>query len=234
MKWKAFSFLLAGLVLITPSAYANQQQQDYTITVSGEATKMVVPDKVLLTLSVKAEDKKQVKAVELQGQKSQLLMAALRSLGVTEKEVSTSGYSYGAVYEYVSNKNVLRGYQAVQYLTVKTVREKAASIVDGVSDVANVGGVSFYVSNPNELREELVNSAIDDALHMAKRRADRLGVTLGSIVAYQESNSDSRPQMRMGRSPSARAESADSMPELPAGETEFRVIVSVTYKLVVN
>lgn len=220
---------LGGMLMANP---ANAQSQTYTVTVSGEAVRPVVPDKVMMSLTVQAEASKQVKAVELQGAKSQTVMSLLRSLGIPDKDVSNSGYTYGPVYDYIQGKNKLRGYQAVQTLTVKAPADRGGSLVDALSVVAEVNGISFFVSNVKELHEELVNSAIDDARARAERRANRLGVILGPIVGYEESSPDSvEPRPRMAR---AMAERADSAPELPAGETELRVTVSVTYRLAVE
>lgn len=205
--------------------------EDYTLVVNGEAVKSVVPDKVLMSLTVQAEAPKQKDAVDKQKRKATQLLDILREVEIPDKDISTAGYSYNAVYDH-STARRFKGFQVVQNFTIKTNPEKAGELVDKISAIAEVNGINFIVSNEKELKEELVGLAINNAKEKAKKRAGQLGIKLGKIVNFQESGQGNRP--RGGRMMVAAAGAGmreDSGAELPAGETELNVVVSLTYQI---
>ncbi len=227
-----FSALFSVFLLASPA----QAQQDYTVTVTGEAVASVVPDKARVALTVQAEAKTQADAVNQQALNSQQLMRLLRQSGVSDKDVSTAGYSYGPVYDFVKNEQKLRGYKATQSLVVSTPRDKGSVLVDAVSSVAKVDSVSFFVSNVKELHELLVDSAINDARTRASLRASQLGLSLGPIVGYSESPNrlNVRESAAAALSRSAAPAGAGATPEFGAGESEVHASVTVTYKILVH
>lgn len=204
-------------------------EKEHVIQVNGEGVVNAAPDELLVSLTVQARADKVQAAVSQQAQKMQALLAFLKKSGVEDKAVSTSSYWYGAEYDYQNNKQVLKGFASRQQLQVRLPLAKGGAVLEGIAAYGTVDGTTFAVSNLKELQEQAVNLAIDDAQSRAKRRAEKLGVRLGSVLGFNESGSaPARPRFEKAMRASAMA---DAAPELPAGEAEIHMSVSVTYEL---
>jgi uncharacterized protein YggE len=215
-------------LMSTVSAFA--EEKVYTLTVAGQAAVMAVPDEAIVSLSVKTErcrHRKDAKT-ELDGLATSLIQYLL-AVGVPERSIKSLQRQVGPVYENNPDSKRRRlGYIGSQRFQVRVPLEAADELLDGLPDVANEEGVAFRVSNERELRERIVNDAIEDAQARAASRAKRLGIGLGPIVGFSESHlGDVRPQA--AGSMTRKAER--STPQLPAGENELRVNVSITYRI---
>lgn len=227
--------VVLALMAVAPVAAVAQDKEEkvYTVTVSGEAVMAAVPDKALISLTVQGQPaKKRREAEENQSRLAKGLVDALKAAGVADRDIKSQYYQLQDYYEQQKDgKNERKGYFVVQQFQVRVSRERASAVLDQVPDFANVGGVQFYVSNTRALQDEATNSAIDDAKQRAKTRAERLGITLGPILAYQEGQLG-RPQPQMKTMAGGMSAMADeAAPELPAGEDEIHASVTITYRI---
>jgi len=224
-------FVFAGGFFALPAVADNTT---YTVTVMGEGTVSAIPDQVNLFVNIDSFSKgSQQAAMRRQAEKTEIVLSILGQAGVDTRDggdVTTLNYRFGPKYEYdrTQKKNVLTGFVATQHLKIRTSLSAAGEVIDVISNHASVNQVSFVVSSRDELLEMAANLAIDDAQARAKRRAEKLGIELGVIVGFQEGNSFS-PMPIMAKGISAMRV---AVPQLPAGETEIRATVSVTYELI--
>lgn len=218
-----------------------------TITVSGEGEVFAVPDTAEFSVSVQEEAKEVKAAQETATKKSNDILAYLKSQGVEEKDIRTTDYSVYPQYDYVNGvcsnggycqpgKQVLRGYQVSQTLTVK-VRdtEKAGDLLSGVGSrgASSVSGLSFTIDDQDALEAQARGEAIDDARAKAKMLAKQLGVSLVRVVGFSESGD--RPiyyakTMSMAADGMGGMEAAPA-PQIPTGENKITSNISVTYEI---
>ncbi len=227
--------LTAGWLMQTIGRTSEAPNASNTITISGTGTVSAVPDIAVATIAISVEGSTAKIAQNDANKKSAAVVDYLKKAGVKEADIKTSGYNIYPQYDYNRGISRIRGYQVTQSLTVK-IRDmdKANDILDGVvSAGANqVNGLSFEIDKPDELQADARKKAIDDANAKAEELEDELGVDLGRIVSFSESGNDYYPiRYSTAKEAMGMGGGAVPAPELPAGENEITVNVSITYQI---
>jgi len=207
-----------------------------TFSVSGVGKVSASPDIAVADIAITVEGATSTAAQDDANKKSNAVVDYLKNTGVKTSDIKTSGYNIYPQYDYTDGRTRIRGYQVTQSLTVK-IRDldKANTIIDGVVDAGanQVSSVRFEIDEPEKLQAEAREKAIAEAKQKAEELVDQLGVRLGDIVGFYESSNDYQPIM-YGRGGGAdvmlKAESVPA-PELPAGENEVTVSVTITYQI---
>jgi hypothetical protein len=208
-----------------------------TITVSGEGKIYSAPDIAELTFGVTTGPQRTAKqAMTMIKTSMDKVFKAVKDAGIAEKDISTEQFSLSPQYDWNEGRQTLRGYEARETLRVK-VRD-----LDKVSDVLTVatdaganqaGDVSFTIDDPEKVRAEARQKAIDQAKAKAVTLAKELSMSLGDIKGFSEGGGYTPPiYMRSA----VKMDAAGGAPEsaavpLPAGEQEVNVQVSITYEL---
>src|SRR5574340_233750 len=155
------------------------------ITVEGVGNVTLTPDEAQLSLGVQAQAASAAAAQAQANGVMAKLVAAVKRLGVADKDLATQWLSLQPQYAYEPNGSQpprVSGYQASQSLAV-TVRDlsKAGAIIDAaVAAGANqVGGISFAVADPTAASAQARTAAMADAKVRAQALAAAAGVTLG-------------------------------------------------------
>jgi uncharacterized protein YggE len=206
------------------------------ISVSGTGTVTATPDIAVADIAISVEGATAKGAQDDANKKSKSVVDYLKKAGIKEADIKTSGYNIYPQYDYTNGLNRIRGYQVTQSLTVK-IRDmdKANTVVDGVvgAGANQVNSLRFEVDKPELLKSEARKKAIDDANTKADELRDQLGVRLGKIVSFSESGDYTLPFMYGMGSGGAlmKADVAVSAPELPTGENEIVVNVTITYQI---
>ncbi|MDE1867925.1 MAG: SIMPL domain-containing protein [Thaumarchaeota archaeon] len=173
-------------------AYAQQVMyysppQENTISVTGSATASISPDLVSLQLGVDTQATTAHDAMTQNAQAMNATATAIQSLGITQNEISTAGFTIDPVYNqtgpyppYNSYKNELVGYKVSNTLLIKTTKlDLAGSILDtAVGAGANrVDSVSFSLSPAKQksIQDNLLNNAILNSQSRAEKALDPLG-----------------------------------------------------------
>lgn len=164
-------------------------------SVVGEGKVEVVPDTIYVDLgisvtNVATAEEAQKKIDEVNNK----LIAALKNLGVDEKDIKTSNYNINPVYNYFPNaENKITGYNGNATVNVKLKDAKLASgvIAKATEAGANqVTGTRFVVDEPEKYREEARNKAIENAKEQSQKLSKELGISLGKVVNIVESSGD--------------------------------------------
>ena len=210
------------------SAIAHEQKP--SITFAGEAIVLAVPDRAVVTLSIQTVQYSQrADAKRLLDSRATTLVNYFDRAGVSERKYKSIRRQISPVYERSSGMSNLVGYSGYQSFQVKLALDDADEFLELLPDIANEDSVTFFVSNARELRDAAVDLAIEDAKARAQRRAGVLGITLGGVIGQTESNLGQGQARESGRVMAAM--SADASVQLPAGENELRVNVTVTYRI---
>lgn len=160
-----------------------------TIAISGEGKVTGIPDIATISVGLQTE-KPDVKSAQTENTtKMNRLIENLKNLGVESKDIQTSYYNIYPQYDWTNGKQILRGYQVSQGVSIKIrnlskIGDILASAGEGGAN--QVSGLSFNIDDPEALRQE----ARVEALQNAKEKADALarvaGVELGKIVSFSE------------------------------------------------
>jgi len=204
-----------------------------TITVTGEGKVFAKPDIGEISLAVNSEARTVEEAQRDATAVANRIVAVLKEKGVEEKDIQTTNYSIGPIYDYPDGTRRLRSYQVNQNLKVK-IRElaKTGEILAAASQAGanQVGGLSFTTDDPTAIQTEAREKAIEDAKAKAQELAAKLGIKLGKIIGFNEFGGV--PPMPFFGAVAEKGMGRDfPAPQIPVGENEIRVNVNVTYQI---
>ncbi len=205
------------------------------ISVSGEGKVMGTPDIAMLSFGVQTDRLPSAEgATKDLGTRMQKIIASLKQQGIAEGDISTQSLSLYPVYDYSDGRTIPRGYQAGQTLSVK-VRD-TAKVGDVLSLAASsganqIGGVSFTIDDPEALRDVARAEAIAEAKEKAQELAGQLGGSLGRMTAFSENGGGYYPPVMYARDMMAGAVANEAKLDVPSGDQEVVVNVSLTYEL---
>ena len=160
-----------------------------TIAISGEGKVTGIPDVATISAGLQTE-KADVKTAQKENtDKMNRLIANLKNLGVESKDIQTSYYNIYPQYDWTNGKQILRGYQVSQGVSIKIRNlSKIGDILAaaGENGANQVSGLSFNIDDPEVLRQEARVKALQNAKEKADALARVAGVDLGKIVSFSE------------------------------------------------
>ncbi|MFH1455074.1 MAG: SIMPL domain-containing protein [bacterium] len=214
--------------------------QKDTIVVSGKGELTVKPDIANVSFSVMEESMDVAKASDAVNTKMAKIIESLKTNGVDEKDIKTTGYNIYPRYDYVSaqtypynGKQVLAGYDVTQSISLK-IRDltKAGKVVTdlGTLGVTDMSGLNFTNDKYDDLVKQARDEAITQARSEAKKLAKALGVRLVKIVGYSEGGNYPVYYDRavMSAAPMSKG-GAEAV--LPTGENKITSNISITYEI---
>ncbi len=253
LKWGkivliVLAVFLAGEAIGVLKGLGDSSPVHNTISVSGEGEAVAIPDIATFSFSVSAEGKEVSEAQAQVTEKMNAIIAALKNMGIEEKDISTSNYS--AYPKYVSEASVCTptycppsrgsvqdGYTVSHNISVKVRNTqdagKALSLV-GEMGATGLSGISFTVDDRDAIIAEARAEAIANAKEKAEILADNLDVRLGKVISYYD-DFGATPyydyaEQGFGGDGTVRANVAPT-PDLPTGESKVVVRVNVIYEI---
>lgn len=221
-----------------------------TIQVEGEGEVTAVPDTATFSVTVQdtASDVQtaQTKATD----QGNAIVKYLESQGIDSTDIQTTDYEIDPQYSYSqapcpispndgtaiycpSGKQNLTGYQVSETFSVKVSdTSKAGTLLAGVGSqgASSVSGLSFTVSDQDQLQEQAQQKAIAEAQGKAQALAKSLGVQLVGIVGFTENNNNPGPYP-MAFATNASVGEAASAPSIQTGQNTIKDDVTVTYEI---
>jgi uncharacterized protein YggE len=241
--------LALSLAVISSTAYAADMIPVRTISVSGQAERKVVPDEAHITVNLNSQAMKLTDAKASHDVKITKLMGIVKDAGIDEKKVKTQSSNIQPIYDYQNDPKtgqgvrVFKGYRAQTSVDI-TIGDtsKLAGLMDKITAAGFEKGAnqewgdllsSYYtLSNPDQIRDELLAQAITNARSKAENMAKAAGAKIGRVYQINEGSVPSyspRPMPMLAMDKSAGAEAAPIAP--PAGEQEVNSTVTVIYEL---
>ena len=225
---------IAGVVLNIISLPVFQSRE---ITITGTGKVYVVPDIATVDISmVNTGNEKSDIPVMIQKNTDDMnaLIGDLKALGIDEKDIKTTQYSLEPQYNWTENEGrVFIGYKITNTILV-TIRD-FTKIGDVLSKAAterhsdSIGNISFGIEDPEKVRREAREKAIEQAKTKAESIAKSAGLRLGRVLNVYDSNSsyyyDAAYEKGLGGSSSVPS------PEIQPGQSEITANVSVVYRI---
>jgi uncharacterized protein YggE len=216
-----------------------------SISVAGKGEVIVKPDIAMISFSVTEQNMDVSKAQDTVNKKMADIISTLKTQGIEDKDIKTTGYNItpkynypkvSSMYYYPQENGVLVGYEVSQSVEVK-MRDltKAGATVSKLGDlkVTNMSGLSFLVDKQDEIQKDARDLAIKQAREEAKVLAKSLGVNLGDVVGFSENgNYPIYPMYEksvMNQAVGMGGATADAV--LPAGETKITSNVNIVYEI---
>jgi uncharacterized protein YggE len=203
------------------------------ITVTGEGRVIAVPDIAGIDLGTQIE---RVTVVEAQTENSRVMnavIAKLKDFGIDGKDIQTTAYNIYPTYDYVNNRQELRGYQVSQNVHVK-IRDltKVGDIIAaaGALGANQAGNIVFSIDQPEDVRQEARVKALENAKVKAASLSRIVGVKLRRVVAFDETVAGGEP-LPYYRSELGGGGAISSSPSIQPGSNEVVVTATVTYEI---
>ncbi len=235
-----FVVFLAVVTLGKLKDLRNPELSYNSITVMGEGEAIAVPDIATFSFTISSEAPSVAAAQEAVTKKTDATLAAMKNLGVDEKDVKTTDYSVYPKYVYTP---CMAGYcppQKQDGYTVSTsvsvkVRDTAkagdALAAAGQSGVTNLSSLSFTVDDSKQVADEAMGKAIADARARAEVIAKQLGVRLVKVVGYYYNNPSEPMYYREAALSAAAPMDQSKTATVVPGENKTKVSVSVMYEI---
>ncbi|MBI4099579.1 SIMPL domain-containing protein [Candidatus Microgenomates bacterium] len=225
-------FLFAKFGPAIPLSMVTTNKTDF-FTVTGEGKATAVPDIAQISLGITVNGAS-VALVQSQANSTiNDVTAAVKKLGVGDKDVQTSNYNLRLDYDFANGRQSIKGYVADINLSVKVRQfDKINQVIDAATAAGanQVGGLNFTLDDASRLKAEgeARKLAIDQAKTKAAQIAAASGLNLGRIINVSESpNFSPRPIMMSGV---AKADSAAAPTEIQPGSSEISVSVTLSYE----
>lgn len=216
----------AGLILAPFTGHAQDITPPLTtpppqIVVTGHGEVKVSPDRATIQIAVQTRAATASEAAAQNATKQQAVLAALRSLGLSNDQLSTINYQVYPEQRYEQGKDpVITGYNVTNTVVADIRRlDQVGKVIDAaLSHGANlISSLQFYSSNTEAARRTAIANAIAAARADAEAAARAAGGTLGgvleiSVMAFAE------PQPMMARQNMLASGAADT-PINPGQET---------------
>lgn len=214
-----------------------------TITVDGEGRITAIPDVATIDFSVSEDGDNASQAQSAAAKKINVALALVKQSGVDDKDVKTTSYSLSPKYQYQApcysgycppvNPRVI-GYTATQSIEVKVRKtDDAGKILSTLGDagVSNLSGPNFTIDDMSAVQQKAREAAIADARTKAKALAKALGVSLVQVAGFYENGGPVYYGKAMASGMGGDMAAPSTAPQIPAGQNETVVDVSVTYEI---
>lgn len=179
--------LVVSVTISAISAAPNANAQEVTpfpsrekvISVTGNANSSVEPDLVNISFGVEIQEKTARDALAANSELMNKVIAAIKEVGITDSEISTSQFNIYPVYDNYEDKETGRytqelvGYRVSNIINVKTEKlDSVAAVIDSAvsAGVNRVDSVFFSLSP--EVYSKLKDDLLEKAILNAKSKAE--------------------------------------------------------------
>ncbi len=253
----ASAFLAVAIALLAVQIIATLHNIDESpnaaqnvITVSGEGKASATPNLATISFTVSEDATTASAAQDVAAKKTNAALAVLKDQKIADKDIQTSSYNVSPRYSYpqpcvynssgmmppcpAGGESKIIGYTASQTVTVKIRNLDSVGVTVsalGGAGISNLYGPNFTIENPDALQAKARAEAIADARTKANELARELGVRVVHVVNYSEGGGSYPGPYYKAETLSADSGPARPVPQIPTGENEVTVDVSVTYEI---
>ncbi len=255
--WAAIIGILAGIYFVVVYANSYSQSVEFSssrsFSVSGEGKVAAIPDIASFTFSVISEGKDIAGIQKDNTEKTNSIIAFIKSKGVEDKDIKTQNYNLEPRYQYYSCPTPLAkgtspesfpirpcppaeivGYTITQTVSVKIRNfSKIGDILSGVvqKGANQTSQLEFTIDDAAALQNKAKQEAIEKARRQAEAIAQAGGFKIGRLISVDESAVFPYP-MAMSRGAAVYAEkSTVAPPVIEPGSQEIIATVTLRYEI---
>jgi uncharacterized protein YggE len=205
-----------------------------TISVSGSGQAFGRPDLAIIQIGVQSNGPDLGQVLAENNQRADAILAALKALGIEDKDLQTSNFSIYPQRDYDPTTGQPK--DTITYhvnntvsVTVRDLSKLSRVLSEAVTAGANqIHGIAFSVADPAALEAEARAKAMADARARAEQLAKAAGVTLGSPISISESFNYAPPTpLALDR---VAAEAVTAIP-VATGQLQVSIQVNVAYEI---
>ena len=199
-----------------------------TISVTGVGQVSITPDMAYVTFGVDTDNANLAQAQSDNATQMTAVIAKLKSLGITDKDIQTTGYYVSPQYDRdqkVTGYHVSNGVR----VTLRDLKSLGSTIDAVVAAGANrVTGISFDLSNKDAATQQAREQAVADARAKAEQYAKLVNMQLGAPVTISETSAPSPVYDTHTAMP---ASAGGATTPIQPGEGTVSVSVQIAYEM---
>lgn len=157
-----------------------------TISSSASAEAKFNPDRATVSISVQTKAPTAAAAAADNARKQSAVLTSLRALGLTNDELSTTGYSVNPEYRYDPNRApTLTGYTVTNTVLadIRDLKQVGKVLDTALASGSNmISSLDFYASNTDSARQKALADAVAKAHSDAEVAAKAAGGSLGALL----------------------------------------------------
>lgn len=255
ISWGVLSLILLavlGSAFLLTKTFSEIDKMEYpqgypnTITIEGQGEAVSIPDVATFSFSVVESSESVSSAQKLASDVFNKIFDELKKSNIEEKDIKTLSYNVYPKYQWIQTeclsvfncpggRNELIGYEVNQTVKIK-IRDtqKAGDILSSIGDlgVSNISGLNFEIDDKSKVENEARQKAIENANQKAMALSKDLGIKLGDVMSFSESNG---PLYMDSAYPAYGFGGAESLskasPVLPSGENTTIKTVYISYEI---
>ena len=228
--------VLSGTLLSAQSAPMTHDPIP-TIASSATAEAKFTPDRATISIAVQTKAPTAAAAAADNATKQNAVLSALRALGLTNEQLSTTGYSVNPEYRYDPNRPpTLTGYTVTNTVLadIHDLKQIGKVLDTALANGSNmISSLDFYASNTDAARRKALAEAVVKARADAEVAARAAGGSLGPLMHLNVGGGGSYPPPpRPMFAAKTMAQSADT--QINPGQQTLTVSVSADWRFTPN
>ena len=165
--------------------YTNISQQPHhslrVITVTGNGKVMATASYVQLQIEVSTQGESVQEAQQENANIMNCVIQSILGLNILQEDIQTASYTILPTYEYIDGKQIFKGYEVTNALSVKvTDISQAGTVIDtSVQNGANrITSIQFNIENADLYYQQALNLALKNAQMKARTIAESMQLSL--------------------------------------------------------
>ncbi|QFT77393.1 SIMPL domain-containing protein [Erythrobacter sp. THAF29] len=241
MKHIIFAPLVATAITLSPTALhaatVEIETEGPVIELSIFETIKAEPDIATIGAGVTTEARTAVEAMQMNATQMRKVIDRLKSLGIDEKDIQTSGINLNARYDYnrTDNRPVFRGYQVSNRVSVilRDIEEVGRTLDELVAAGAtDLSGPNFSIEDDASAKDTARKRAIERGQARAQDYASMLGYDSVRVLEISEAVTGRGPMPQMAARDVAEQSIVLTASPVQPGQVSTGVQIRITYEMV--
>ncbi|TRD10478.1 DUF541 domain-containing protein [Erythrobacter insulae] len=239
MKFYTLSAAAALAVMAATPAFAATVEIEANgpvIELSVSENVTTAPDLVTIGAGVSTEAPTAVAAMRMNAAEMRKVIDRIKSLGVADKDIQTTGINLNARYDYnrQTQEQVFRGYEVSNRVSVKlrdiaeTGQALDALVLAGATDLS---GPTFSIEDDEAAKDQARKRAVERSNDRARAYAAMLGYDDVKVLEINETLSGSSPMPQMMERAISLEASADASAPVQPGQVSTGVSITIKYEM---
>lgn len=232
-KYLIPALMLGAITLPASAAEVQVQASGPVVELSVSETVKARPDIATISAGVTSEAPTAVAAMRQNAEAMDAVIKRIKSLGIADRDIQTTGISLGARYNYdqASQRQVFQGYTASNQVSV--ILRKVADtgkVLDSLvaAGATDLGGPQFSIDDDTAVKAQARKGAMERAKAQAMEYATWAGYTGLRLLEVSESISADQPMPMVQR---AMADFSEKGTTVEPGLVGMAVYVTVKYEM---
>ena len=170
--------------LYHPQTWSQPSNVSREMTVTGNGEIAAEPDYAQVQIEVRTQGKDVSTAQQENAQIMNRVIGSLMALNIPREDIQTANYEISPMYDYIEGRQVFRGYEVQNAITVKIMDiSQAGTVIDtAVLNGANqVSSIQFKIEDSSIYYRQALRLALVDATAKAVAMAETMHVSIQPI-----------------------------------------------------